>query len=204
MQNCPNFRMNIQFHIFCQIFAKLFAKKTWRGGPTIVCQFLALFTIFFSSNKYFRTAWPDFKTCIFWIVLIFWILWDFQNICFFFRIDRSSGPRCYCFFCKFAGLWPAINSQIFSSETNEPKENETWSFKLKWIIFITIRFEKSRFWEKSLFSLLGFLRLFCNALKYRIPHINTLWESTEISGDTFAKHLKIHVIENDFLGNLRC
>ena len=31
MQNCPNFRMNIWFHIVCQIFAKLFAKNV-NGG----------------------------------------------------------------------------------------------------------------------------------------------------------------------------
>ena len=33
MQNCPNFRkMNIWFHILCQIFAKLFAKKREGGS----------------------------------------------------------------------------------------------------------------------------------------------------------------------------
>ena len=31
MQNC-HFRMNIWFHIICQIFAKLFAKKNVNGG----------------------------------------------------------------------------------------------------------------------------------------------------------------------------
>ena len=30
-ENCPNFRMNIWFHIFCQIFAKLFTKNV-KGG----------------------------------------------------------------------------------------------------------------------------------------------------------------------------
>ena len=32
MQNSPTFRMNIWFHIFCQIFARLFSKKNVKGG----------------------------------------------------------------------------------------------------------------------------------------------------------------------------
>ena len=32
MQNFPTFRMNFWFHIFCQIFARLFAKKREGGG----------------------------------------------------------------------------------------------------------------------------------------------------------------------------
>ena len=32
MQNCPNFRRKIWFHIICQIFAKSFAKKRERGS----------------------------------------------------------------------------------------------------------------------------------------------------------------------------
>ena len=31
-QNCPNLRMSIWFHIFCQIFAKLFTKKREGGS----------------------------------------------------------------------------------------------------------------------------------------------------------------------------
>ena len=41
MQKCPNFIMNIRFPIFCQIFAKLFAKNM-KGGQTsmysLVCR----------------------------------------------------------------------------------------------------------------------------------------------------------------------
>ena len=68
-----------------------------------------------------------------------------------FYLQHSTGPQhihhilslfwlnCYWFFCKFAGLWACnqlapkyieeIESafQILLSETNEPKENETWS-----------------------------------------------------------------------------
>ena len=37
-----------------------------------------------------RTALPDFKTYIFWIILIFFILWDFRIFWSFFRFDGSS------------------------------------------------------------------------------------------------------------------
>ena len=74
IQKCPNFRIYIWFHIFCQIFAKLFAKKLDGGVRQLCVSFWHFLPFSFSSNKYFRTAWPDFKTYIFLIVLIFWIL----------------------------------------------------------------------------------------------------------------------------------
>ena len=55
---------------------------------------------------------------------------------------------CYCFFCKFAGLW-ACNQlapkyvkesesafQIYLSDTNEPKENKTCRFNFPFDIFL--------------------------------------------------------------------
>ena len=70
-------------------------------------------------------AWPDFFRLTFLNCFDFLDFMRFSEFWVFFDLTGVQDPCATGSFVNLLAYGPAINSQIFSSETNEPKENET-------------------------------------------------------------------------------
>ena len=141
MQKCPNFIRNFWFKFFCQIFAKLLAKKrrvgegVWRVWNLVCRAVWKKLKIAFLSEEPFMEQ-ISFTICIIKQIFGEVFISHIQLVLNIF-ITPFFWLNCYWFFCKFAGLW-ACNQlatkyieesesafQTFWCETNEP-ECETW------------------------------------------------------------------------------
>ena len=149
-QNCPNFRMNIWFHIVCQIFAKLFKKKHEGGEGSDKYEIWHVWQLDHVEKKVHNSFFVRPAN----IFQMFFTIFFIERVFGGHYLPRSTGPQyihyilsifrlnCYWFFYRFAGLW-ACNQlapkyrkwkthQIFLSEKMDLKKmrHEEWIFLL--------------------------------------------------------------------------
>ena len=115
--------------------------------------------------------------------------------------------NCYCFFCKFAGLW-ACNPlapkyvkesesafQIYLSDTNEPKENKTWRFNFPFDIFLMRKQHSAmttNFYQWLPMTTNDYQWLPMTSNDYQWPHsgtnLTTFWLHSDYIPTTFWLH----------------